>query len=234
MLTLTLRVVSAEGATGPEVTATIGKATPVVNVTTSSAAPSPTRVSPIPFTISFAQPVTGFEIADIVVSNGTPGNLRTGDNITWTVEVTPAGPGPVELQVPALVAVSVDRPNGASNVTRVEFDTSPPPNQAVAFLGPVNLANQNAAGIEVSGGEAGAPYTLSITSSGGGPAVTRSSTLTSAGPQVIDLDLSGLPDGTLTVSFTLTGQSGPPATATVVKDTLPPTIISVTATGPTP
>ena len=40
-------------------------------VTLNSTAPNPTNVSPIPVTITFSEPVTGFGIAGITVTNGT-------------------------------------------------------------------------------------------------------------------------------------------------------------------
>ncbi|MEM6782252.1 MAG: Ig-like domain-containing protein [Bacteroidota bacterium] len=70
---------------------------------------------------------------------------------------------------------------------------------------------------------------------GGGFELTFVSTLTSE--QVTDIDVSSLPDGTLTLSVTLTdalGNEGDAATDAVLKDTVAPTVVvSTTAPNPT-
>ncbi|MEM8558763.1 MAG: Ig-like domain-containing protein, partial [Bacteroidota bacterium] len=70
---------------------------------------------------------------------------------------------------------------------------------------------------------------------GGGFLLGLPSTLTSE--QVTGIDVSGLPDGTLTLSVTLTdplGNEGDEATDTVIKDTVAPTVtVATTASDPT-
>ncbi|MDD9728984.1 hypothetical protein PVW46_03580, partial [Mameliella sp. AT18] len=99
---------------------------------------------------------------------------------------------------------------------------------------PVNIANQAAIGFtfadaEVGPGVTGTDVTFdyTITSDGGGTPVTGSGTITSATQQVTGLDLSGLADGTLTLSVTLTdfkGNTGGAATTTATKDTNAPVL----------
>lgn len=72
---------------------------------------------------------------------------------------------------------------------------------------------------------AGTTYSYSITSSGGGTAVTGTGSVTSASQHVSGINVSGLADGTLTLSVTLKDAAGNPgeaATATAVKDTTAP------------
>ncbi|WP_221417848.1 hypothetical protein, partial [Fulvivirga kasyanovii] len=60
--------------------------------------------------------------------------------------------------------------------------------------------------------------------------VTGSGTVASAAEQITGIDLSGLGDGTVTLSVTLTdavGNTGSPATDTETKETVPPTGYSV-------
>jgi hypothetical protein len=121
---------------------------------------------------------------------------------------------------------------GAARQNTAVLDAVAPAGYSVAFLASaINLANQTAASFQISGGEIGASYSYAVSSSGGGTPVTGTGTV-SADPQPITgLDLSGLGDGTLTVSITLTdplGNAGSAVTATVPKDTLAPTIVSVT------
>ncbi|MDO7877818.1 Ig-like domain-containing protein, partial [Hymenobacter sp. ASUV-10] len=69
-------------------------------VALTSTAPNPTATSPIPVTVTFAESVTGFTLADVTVSNGAAGSL-TGSGSTYTFSVTPTGAGAVSVQVAA-------------------------------------------------------------------------------------------------------------------------------------
>lgn len=230
-LTLTIQVISKKGAVGPKVMAQIVKSTAAVSVSTSLATSTPANVSPLPFRIVFSRAVSGFDLSDIAVSNGTASNLQTADSITWTVDVTPSGQGAVELQIPAAVATGGDNPNGSSNPTTVIFDSEAPSGYSTSFL----VAPIDDAGFEIGNAEVGASYSFTIGSSGGGTPVTGSGTVGSIQQQVTGLDLSGLGDGTLTLSVTLSdalGNTGAPVTATMVKDNGAPVIVSITPPAP--
>ncbi len=69
--------------------------TPVFTV----AQTSPTTANPINFAVDFGEIVTGFEIGDITVSNGTASNFATADNQTFTFDVTPILNGEVGVQI---------------------------------------------------------------------------------------------------------------------------------------
>ncbi len=116
--TMTLAVKTAGGGSDVRDLATNGLASSVTSaavqfdhtaptvVITSPASPGPTSLNPIPVTITFSEPVTGFVLADIVVTNGAAGNLQTSDNQTYTVDVSPsANPTTVSVNVAASVAV---------------------------------------------------------------------------------------------------------------------------------
>ena len=67
--------------------------------TASITAPAgPTNDDPIVFTITFTEVVTGLELADIVVDNGTASNLQ-GSGTTYTIDVSPTADGPVNVSV---------------------------------------------------------------------------------------------------------------------------------------
>ena len=71
-----------------------------------------------------------------------------------------------------------------------------------------------------------------MASSGGGTAITGSGTITSATQQVTGINVSSLPDGTLTYSVYLTdaaGNAGTPVTATATLDKTPPAGYSIAA-----
>lgn len=89
-------------------------------------------------------------------------------------------------------------------------------------IDPVTGDNEEAFAFNIDGGEIGATYNYSITSSGGGTAVTGSGTIENDPEEIENVDVSGLGDGTLTVSVYLTdatGNVGTPVTATAEKDT---------------
>jgi hypothetical protein len=204
-----------------------------VPVTVSTTAPDPTNVSPIPFTLVFDEAVTGLLANELTVVNGTAGNLLTGDNITWTVDVTPTVQGTVSLQVPAGVAQSAGlEDNAQSNLVDLVYDTGAPSGYSVVFTtDPINAGNQNAAAFQMNAVEIGSTFEYEIDSSGGGATVTGSGTITTNPQNVTGINLSGLNDGTLTVSLTLTSplsEVGPTVTDTVVKDLVAPLITLVT------
>ncbi|MFH0756954.1 MAG: Ig-like domain-containing protein, partial [Bacteroidota bacterium] len=61
-----------------------------------------TGLSPFTVSINFKEAVTGFDVGDIVIGNGTASNVQeTGISTIWTVEITPAGDGEVTLDVAA-------------------------------------------------------------------------------------------------------------------------------------
>jgi hypothetical protein len=59
---------------------------------------SPTATSPLNFTFTFSEIVTGFALGDITVGNGTAGNFA-GSGTTYTADVTPTATGAVTVDV---------------------------------------------------------------------------------------------------------------------------------------
>lgn len=104
-------------------------------------------------------------------------------------------------------------------------DTTAPSGYSVVFTtDPISDANASAAAFQFSGAEVGCTFNYTITSSGGGTPVTGSGTISSASQSVTGINVSGLADGTLTVSATLTdaaNNTGSAATDTVVKAFVP-------------
>lgn len=185
------------------------------------------------FTIAKAPP--GGTFSYNITSSGGPGSVTGSGTITSAsqqvtgVDVSSLPPGTLTLAVTVATAAGG---TGAARQATVSFDALPPAGYAVSFqAAAVNGANAASTAIQITGGEIGSTYAYSITSSGGGSAVTGSGTVTADPQLVTGLDLSGLADGTLTVSVTLAdgfGNAGSAVTATVPKDTLAPTIVSVT------
>ena len=65
---------------------------------------SPTKLTSIPYTITFSENVTGFDISDLVVSNGTATNFA-GSGKNYTVNINPTQNGFVKLTIPLGAAI---------------------------------------------------------------------------------------------------------------------------------
>lgn len=187
----------------------------------------------VDFTISKAPLGATYDFT--ITSSGGPGAVTGSGTIGSSpetvsgVDVSGLPPGTLNL------AVTISTPaggSGAASEASALLDNAPPAGYSVSFLtSAVSLANQTSAGIEISGGEIGSGYSFSISSSGGGTDVTRTGSVSADPQQITGLDLSGLGDGTLTITLALTdalGNTGSSVTATAAKDTLAPTIVSVT------
>src|SRR5262249_39815560 len=70
-------------------------------VTLTSTAASATRTSPIAFTATFSEAVTGFTAADLQVTNGTDGNFATTAAHTYTFTVTQTDDRAVTVNIAA-------------------------------------------------------------------------------------------------------------------------------------
>jgi large repetitive protein len=116
----------------------------------------------------------------------------------------------------------------------IKIDSTPPGAPAITST-PTVINVANATSISVSGtAEAGSTVTLTLTD--GVPGHTVSATTTAAGGSwsFASLDPSGLNDGTVTVNVTSTDLAGntstPPTSATIPKDTVVPTVSTVSST----
>ncbi|WP_425638155.1 MBG domain-containing protein [Algoriphagus yeomjeoni] len=111
-------------------------------------------------------------------------------------------------------------------LTIIDEDAVPPIGYSVEIDQPfINAANESAVGYTFSGAEVGATYNYTFSSDGGGTNVSGSGTIVTTTDQIAGLDLSGLADGTITLSVTLEdgfGNTGPLATDTKIKDTQAP------------
>ncbi|MGI4866854.1 MAG: putative Ig domain-containing protein [Janthinobacterium lividum] len=90
---------------GPAIT--IDKTAPTVAISSSAGASGgSTPTTPIPFTVTFSESVTGFAAGDVTVTNGIiTGNVVNGSGTTYTFTVTPTTAGTATtVSVPANVA----------------------------------------------------------------------------------------------------------------------------------
>src|SRR5690606_1530599 len=85
----------------------------------------------------------------------------------------------------------------------------------------ISLGNNAAVGFTFTGAEVNATYEYTFSSSGGGTPITGDGTITEPNQQINGIDLTGLPDGlvTLTVSLANPNGEGIEVTDTVALDT---------------
>lgn len=152
----------------------------------------------------------------------------TNSGGTWTATHTIVG-GSMEG---SNLNVSVSAEDNAGNVTttadttNATVDTSAPSGHSVSFDDAlINAGEASGVSFSFSGAETGATYDYTIGSSGGGTPVTGSGTVTGSAQQVGGIDVSGLSDGTLSLSVVLTdaaGNEAGPVTASAALDATAP------------
>ena len=106
-------------------------------VTTTSAASEPVS-GPFSITVTFSEPVTGFELADLVVGNGSTSELQ-GSEASYTATVTPTASGAVTVDIAAGAAEdSAGNPSAAADQFSITADLTPVP--VLPLAGAVALA----------------------------------------------------------------------------------------------
>ena len=169
-------------------------------------------------TITFSKAIVGgLTNNDLTIPNGTLSALSSSDgNVTFTGIYTPTAG--VEDATNAIVLDNTGVPgttinSGTSTTLSPNFavDTKAPTGYSVSFdntyIGALGAATTS---FTISGGEVGATYQYSISSSGdGNMAITAGSgTITTATQQSGGVDASALPDGVLTISLSLVDAPG--------------------------
>ncbi|MCR9130689.1 MAG: Ig-like domain-containing protein [Alphaproteobacteria bacterium] len=110
-------------------------------------------------------------------------------------------------------------------------DSVAPSGYTIAFdQSAYSAAAASNASVTFAGAEVGTTYSLTITSDNGGTPVTATGTIVTAADQITGLNLTGLNDGTLTVSVTLqdaAGNTGAAVTDTAIKSLSAPPPFSI-------
>ncbi|AWI25778.1 hypothetical protein HYN49_07615 [Flavobacterium pallidum] len=134
-------------------------------VTISSAQTSPTNVASITINISFSESVTGFDINDVVVGNGTKSNF-SGSGNSYSLLVAPTADGAVTVSVAAGVAVDAasNNNNAATNFSITSDRTSP----TVSISGASGTTNASSIPLTITFSESVTGFVVGdITVSGG-------------------------------------------------------------------
>ncbi|WP_115717104.1 Ig-like domain-containing protein [Gallaecimonas mangrovi] len=166
---------------------------------------------------------TGEANASLVVRDGSTqvGSTTVDSSGNWSVTTSTLAEGSHSLT--AVQTDGAGNESDASAALSLTIDTTAPSGYSlVVDQSEINSSNQSASSVTFSSAEVGASYQFAVSSSGGGTAVSGSGTVTASNQQLTGIDVSGLNDGTLSYSLTLTdvaGNAGSASVASVTKDT---------------
>ena len=118
-------------------------------VALSNTAGSPTDAVPVPFTVTFTEPITGFTVGDLVVTNGNAANFA-GAGANYTFDVFATKDGTVQVSLPAGAAEDAAGNSSLEADTVVfVFDTVPPSVETIVRESPTALTNASAVDFRV-------------------------------------------------------------------------------------
>ena len=108
---------------------------PTVAISSDAGAPV---TGPFSITVAFSEPVTGFELEDLVVGNGSASELQ-GNNASYMATITPAASGTVTVDIAAGAAQDgAGNPSAAAVQFSIVADLTPVP--ALPVIGALALA----------------------------------------------------------------------------------------------
>ncbi|MFD1875692.1 Ig-like domain-containing protein [Hymenobacter bucti] len=212
---------------------TIDKTAPTVVISsTAGSAGSTTATTPLPFTVTFSESVTGFVAGDVAVTNGTLAGF-SGAGSTYTFNVTPAAAGAVTVTVPANAATDQAN-NGNAAATQFSITYQPPvvPTTAAPVLtDPAN--NSTTTGTPTFSGTAPAGSTVTVYLATNGGAAQAIGTATAVGGTFSLTPATALADGTY-AAYATAQSSGASVSAnsSVVNFTVDTVAPTVTLTSP--
>ncbi|PYG27155.1 uncharacterized protein DUF11, partial [Pelagimonas varians] len=233
-LTLTVVLVDPQGNISTAVTDTITKDavapslvfdTPLATDDLISQAEAPAVV--VSGTASGVEDGQTVSIAITDISPTTQNETATVTGGIWSVTVDMSGLGDGALSLTADVLDVAGNPAVQASKSLSLDATVPVGFGAVFDDSVINLANQSASSFSFVGAEVGATYDYTISSSAGGADVTGTGGIATGTDQINGIDLSGLNDGLLTLSVTLTDALDNISTAvtdTITKDATAPTL----------
>ncbi|WP_198781880.1 Ig-like domain-containing protein [Shewanella putrefaciens] len=188
------------------------------------------------FNLAFSESVNSltmddFALASTGTASGTISSVSASSGTGVAITVNGIS-GTGSLKVGHTASDIVDDAGNAlgaySAGTTHSVDTDAPTISGVSFdQTSVTQANQNAISLTLASAEVGTSANYTITGSSGTP-VTGTIAVVSASQQITNINVSGLGDGTLTVSLTLTDAAGnvssPAVTDTISKDAAIPAV----------
>ncbi|WP_160114217.1 Calx-beta domain-containing protein [Aquimarina sp. AU119] len=207
-----------------------------VSITRQTPVTNPTNADGLVFRAIFNEPVQFVDAADFDVT-GTTTSISNVSGSGTTYDITVSGVGDL-ANLNGTVGINLSSgqniqdlggnalPNSepATDQTYTLDNEAPTGYSVTIDQSPINTGtNDNAVSFTFAGAEVGATYNYSFSSSGGAGIVTNSGAIATATDQITGIDLSGLADGTITLSVTLNdmaGNTGTAATDTETKNTI--------------
>jgi hypothetical protein len=175
-----------------------------------------------------------FGSADFAITSQPATTVAAGGTTSFMVEYTPAATGAAAATTIAFGTDDSDERRYDFAVTGLGQDVTAPTGFTVSFDdGLLNSADAGSTSFTFAGAEVGTTYDYSITSDGGGGSATGSGAIATATDTISSVDVSGLPDGTLTLSVTLTDAATNTSAAQTDTATLDQTAPTLVITGPT-
>jgi len=245
--TFTITLTDAAGNTGIQklVYATLDKSVPSgYTISANLATINASTAATTGFTFVNADTTAGTTFNYTVTSSGVPGSGQVSQ-VTGSGPVTSATQNITPIDVSKLpdgtLTYSVTLTNAIGNIGAATTATAvlnkdlPSGYSIMAQDAVITTDTLHATSFTFSGAQVGATYHYTISSTGGGTPVTNSGAVASASQSVTGIDLSGLLDGALTYSVTLTdihGNTGVAATAGATLDRNAPLGYSITANQP--
>ncbi|MDQ2101915.1 beta strand repeat-containing protein [Azospirillum isscasi] len=167
--------------------------------------------------------------------NGTlVASVIAGPDGTWVADFRASPLADGSHRFTAVATDAAGNRGTASHALALAVDTLAPAAPAVGFTDTaIDRTKQTDVSFTIGNGEVGTSYRWTLTSSGGG-SVSGTGRIATAADRIGGLDLSGLSDGALTLSVTLTdaaGNSSSPATALATKATTVTAATAVTIDG---
>jgi len=184
----------------------------------------------VSFTFSDAE--VGADYDYIFTTSGGGGNVSgsgtvgSANQTISNINLSGLADGTITLEV-TLTNTNGEGPVASDTVIK---DTAVPTGYSVTInQDQITAVNEDAVSFIFSGAEIGADYNYTFTTSGGGGIVSGSGTIGATNQTIPNIDLSGLADGTITLTVNLTNinGAGDDATDTATKDTAVPAGYSV-------
>lgn len=222
-------------AAATQLTVAVDTEAPTVGISSDKASLKADETATLTFTLSEVS--ANFEEDDVTVTGGILSGF-SGTGTSYSATFTPSTNVTLTATIDVAAGAFTDAAgngNTAAPQLTLAIDTEAPSGYAVSVdQASITLANHTSLSFTLSGAEVGADFDYTITSGGGGTPVTGNGTITSTSQQVSGIDVSSLPNGTLTLSVILTdapGNAGDPATDNVTKAVNYPPVL--TASGGT-
>ncbi|MBO0199530.1 tandem-95 repeat protein [Vibrio alginolyticus] len=181
---------------------------PTVSITSSSAALKAGETATLTFTLSEA--ATDFSEADVTVAGGTLSNFA-GSSASYTATFTPAEESTEDATIDVAAEKFSDAAgnlNTAATQLLISVDTGIPAGHSISIdQESINKTNEQAMSFTFSAAEVNAMFTYRVTD-GTTTIDGASQTISSETMQVTGIDVTGLQEGTLTVSVVVSDAAG--------------------------